>query len=79
MQKNFRLNANLLIYPSSIEGVRQIIAEVSALTPPLVIHQPDMLWALTVLPEIFSQTEINDWSAPIKEIKAKIEEEILHD
>ncbi|MBJ7264580.1 MAG: SagB/ThcOx family dehydrogenase [Burkholderiaceae bacterium] len=63
MQKNFRLNANLLIYPSSIEGVRQIIAEVSALTPPLVIHQPDMLWALTVLPEIFSQTEAKKkWS-----------------
>ena len=35
------------------------------------------LWYPSV--EIFSQTEINDWSAPIKEIKAKIAEEILHD
>jgi ADP-heptose:LPS heptosyltransferase len=35
------------------------------------------LWYPSV--EIFPQTEINDWSAPIKEIKAKIAEEILLD
>lgn len=69
------LNPALLIYPAIVEGGRCLIAEVSSSEAPLLVRDQRFVWALSLLPESFSESEAKDlWlnQREIAEIGAEI-------
>jgi SagB-type dehydrogenase family enzyme len=69
------LNPALLIYPTVVEGERCLIAEVSSSEAPVLVRDPRFVWALSLLPESFSEKEAKDlWlsQSEIAEIGAEI-------
>jgi SagB-type dehydrogenase family enzyme len=57
-------NPTILIHTSESDGARHVLIERHPTTPPLIVEDHRLLWALLVLPERFSQAEaIALWSA----------------
>ena len=57
-------NPTLLIHTSESDGARHVLIERCPTTPPLVVEDHRLLWALLVLPERFSQADaLALWSA----------------
>jgi SagB-type dehydrogenase family enzyme len=63
----YRLNPLLLIYSARIGGDRRLLAETRSSSPPLVLHDAHVAWALTALPAEFDLGEVhNVWSRVFK-------------
>jgi SagB-type dehydrogenase family enzyme len=61
---HYRLLPSLIVYPAHLAGERVFVAEVSAAEQPLIVRDDVLLWALSALPESFSQeTALAAWSA----------------
>lgn len=60
----FRVHPLLLIYPATVAGSRTLVAETSSRAPPLILREPLVWFAISLLPLRFTQDEaIRVWEA----------------
>jgi SagB-type dehydrogenase family enzyme len=53
----YRTNPLLLVYPARIANGRQLIAEISSSLPPLLVRDSRFVWAISGLPEEYTQSD----------------------
>ena len=55
--RTYRTNPLLLVYPASVVKRRQLIVETSSSLPPLLVNDPRFIWAISALPEQYTQAD----------------------
>jgi SagB-type dehydrogenase family enzyme len=62
--RHFRVHPLLLIYPATVAGARSLVAETTSSSPPLLLREPLVWFAISLLPARFtSEDAIQVWKA----------------